>query len=94
MAQATQDTQGVLQQMDDAEVGKVHWKIMFISGMGFLPNGITHRSMSGWSRQQDCRQRRPGAAFRSGCGHARKEVSMDTTAWCWRQTRLAKSRVG
>jgi hypothetical protein len=52
--------------MDDAEVGKVHWKIMFISGMGFLPNGIPHRSMSGWSRQQHCRQRRPGRCFSVG----------------------------
>ena len=36
MAQATQDTGRVLKQMDDAEVGKLHWKIMFISGMGFF----------------------------------------------------------
>lgn len=36
MANALQDTAGVLKQMDEAKVGKVHWKIMFISGMGFF----------------------------------------------------------
>ncbi len=36
MAQTKPDGESVLQQMDEAEVGKVHWKIMFISGMGFF----------------------------------------------------------
>jgi MFS transporter, PHS family, inorganic phosphate transporter len=35
MAQAI-SSEGVLKQMDDAEIGRVHWKIMFISGMGFF----------------------------------------------------------
>ena len=36
MAQATQGRESALKQMDEADVGKVHWKIMFISGMGFF----------------------------------------------------------
>ena len=36
MAQATQDNEGRLKEMDEAQVSKLHWKIMFISGMGFF----------------------------------------------------------
>ena len=36
MAEATQNNSAALQKMDEAEVGKTHWKIMFISGMGFF----------------------------------------------------------
>jgi MFS transporter, PHS family, inorganic phosphate transporter len=36
MAQATRNSASVLAQMDDAEAGQLHWKIMFTSGMGFF----------------------------------------------------------
>jgi PHS family inorganic phosphate transporter-like MFS transporter len=36
IAQETQISHARLMQMDEADVGKLHWKIMFISGMGFF----------------------------------------------------------
>ena len=36
MPEATPTYDNMLRQMDDAAVGSMHWKIMFISGMGFF----------------------------------------------------------
>jgi MFS family permease len=36
MPQSTNESAGRLKEMDDAKIGKMHWKIMFISGMGFF----------------------------------------------------------
>jgi MFS family permease len=36
MAQTLEGAEAALQQMDGAKIGSIHWKIMFISGMGFF----------------------------------------------------------
>ncbi len=36
MASVANEHSDILQRMDDSDIKKVHWKVMFISGMGFL----------------------------------------------------------